>query len=791
VCRADWERGPEGCGRRSEGRLGAACDACGGCGAGLSCVTDLANVALPANMRPFCTATCAADADCPEGGRCADLGGGLRACLAEPCACLEPHGDVVDEALALAGKDRCTAIFSRAMWSLTAPAIAFDPFRLSFYDAVHDEPGKALPWGRALVRDLSTRANAPTPVADVLERAAALVDEGVPAERAQFAPDAAAPLVEAVRAAYTAAGRNRFPEATVAQAVAQVPASLQRKAAAVILAEVAVYQARGRMLRASGASPALQGALADRVPVTMASDSHAAEPDMTDPEVQRLLSGGLDLSVLYAATRDLAATVENADFSAESGAMGFDVDISTPLGRVVLHDGGAQTLADGGAPILLLVDTGGDDRYEAPVAATSGLGYPVSVAIDVAGNDQYGYPGSEGEPELPGLPPADAAGRAPPIPPGAAPGSTYGPISRSHVGRQGSGVLGAGLLFDLGGSDRYTSLKLSQGAGVLGVGAIYDADGDDTYRCEQGCQGAGSYGIGLLVDRAGRDTYTGAQMVQGFAYVRGFGYLHDERGDDTYLALLGDADLGGVQLYPNAQNPGRSNTSLAQGAGFGRRADGSDGVFASGGIGILRDGGGTDSYTVDIFGQGTGFWFGTGILSDGGDGDDQYDGRWYNQGSDAHMALAFFFEEGGNDRYDQRVPILATAVGQGHDYSLGFFVDEAGNDTYKAPGLGLGAGNDNGIGFFLEGGGDDTYDAPDATTFGGAAIGNDRGGPYDSALCLGVFVDADGHDTYTQMAGDALVGDGKTWSLDRRHPDHKPGAAGAGLDLSGRRLDLP
>ena len=113
--------------------------------------------------------------------------------------------------------------------------------------------------------------------------------------------------------------------------------------------------------------------------------------------------------------------------------------------------------------------------------------------------------------------------------------------------------------------------------------------------------------------------------------------------------------------------------------------------------------------------------------------------------------------------------------------SLGWLVDYGGDDTYFAPGLGLGGGNDNGIGFLVDLGGDDTYDAPDGTTFGGARIG-DRGAAFDEAICLGVFLDAGGTDSYPRLAADALIGEWRSWSLSDRRPDHKPGEHGAGVD---------
>jgi hypothetical protein len=91
--------------------------------------------------------------------------------------------------------------------------------------------------------------------------------------------------------------------------------------------------------------------------------------------------------------------------------------------------------------------------------------------------------------------------------------------------------------------------------------------------------------------------------------------------------------------------------------------------------------------------------------------------------------MSLFYEDAGDDRYNEGLPlvagegmlgpvILATATGQGHDFSVGVLVDSAGNDHYVAPGLGVGGGNDNGIGYFIDAAGDDRYDVPDGTTFG-------------------------------------------------------------------------
>lgn len=778
TCRADTELTPSGCGR------GGPLPGCGdGCPGDDVCATDLLDT-LPEAVGPFCTRACEADADCPEASRCRAVGE-VRLCLDAACACVARpvEATLLDEALALAGLDRCTAGFDAALLDQFPPDISRDPFRLAFFNPAHLNAVGGYEWAQRTRARLHAEASGEQPVTALLGTGAWIVDQpaALPGGGAEL------DVLDALRATYQ--GAQGFDREASEAALAGVPEALQSAVARILSAALAVVEARRADLAAAAADPDIAGALFELGPTTLVTHPDFTGLNMTHPEVRRLLSGDLRLPRMFAAARRLAQVVEQTDWDALTGAEGFEVSLETPLGRVILNDAGAQTVS-GDEQVLLLVDTGGDDHYEAPIAATHRFQRPVSVAIDLAGDDRYGYPGDDAEPDLAGgLPPPDAAGRYDGSHPQVA--DQYGPISRSMVPRQGAGVLGVGLLFDLAGDDVYRSLRVSQGASVLGVGVLYDGGGRDEYACEQGCQGASSYGVGLLLDQGGDDTYAGAQSVQGYAYVRAFGYLHDAGGDDVYVAVQGDAERGGVHLYPNAQNPGRSNTSLAQGAGFGRRADFSDGVFASGGLGVLRDAGeGADRYTVDIFGQGTGFWYGTGIFSDGG-GDDVYSGRWYNQGSGAHFAMSYFFEEGGDDVYNPNGEILATAVGQGHDFTLGWLVDSGGNDTYSAPGLGMGAGNDNGIGFFLDLGGDDTYDAPDGRTFGGAGIGNPDG-LRARALCIGIFVDAGGVDAYPRFeAADALIGDDRRWSLDDRRPDHHAAERGAGIDANDGALSLP
>jgi hypothetical protein len=778
-CLPDWMGGPEGCGRGA-----TACGVEGACPEGTACQAGDAATPLPGTVAPFCARTCEDDPSvCGPGERCGRFGG-RSVCLPEPCACLDEGApDLLDEALAVAGLHRCEAVFRRETMDLFPPNLSADGWRLPFYDSVHRNAPRAIGWGREVTDALAGPEGRATAAGVIAAAGATLLGASLPAAGS---PDMPGPvLLEALRSVWIAAGDGpRFDEDLVRNAISDVPEALAERLAPVVAAMARVAVARDAMLTGAGYDIPRAAALFDRLPGAMVSLPGGV--NFADAAEVAALQGGLALGPFLAESAALAGLVESTDWAPVRGTTGYRVDLATPMGRFRVQDAGAQVLS-GQGHFLLVFDAGGDDRYEAAVAATRGVTEPVSVVIELAGADRYGYPEMDDPPEVPGVPPADGDGR----------GLGGYPAARSETPRQGVGVLGAGLLFDFEGDDVYRSLRLSQGATVGGVGLLVDAAGRDDYGCEQGCQAAAAFGVAALIDRGGDDVYGGVQLVQGFAGLRGVAYLHDATGSDRYVALPGDPLFGGTILYGNPQNPAGSNSSFAQGAGFGRRAD-ADGTYASGGLGVLQDVEGDDTYTVDIFGQGTGYWFGTGVLRDRA-GHDVYNGRWYVQGSSAHFAMSLFYEDAGDDRYNEGLPlvagegelgpvILATATGQGHDLSVGVLVDASGNDHYVAPGLGVGGGNDNGIGFFLEGGGDDRYDVPEGTTFGGANTG-DRGVPFEAALCLGLFVDADGADTYAAVGPESPIGDGRTWTLDDRKPGHKPGEHGAGLDLVGRRLD--
>ncbi len=378
----------------------------------------------------------------------------------------------------------------------------------------------------------------------------------------------------------------------------------------------------------------------------------------------------------------------------------YEADIPTPLGRIVLSGGNSDNHYAGDC--LLLIDFGGDDAYYGSAAAT-GPGLPVSVLIDAGGNDRY---------------------------------------ENRHLNApsQGAGVLGIAVLADLEGSDVYVSRTFSQGCGRFGVGLLYDLSGSDKYLSEGFSQGAGMYGIGVSLDLAGDDEYQTVYYAQGYGFSKGLGLLMDVRGDDTYRA--DDEHL----THIGDETP-KHNESDAQGFGAGRRGDHTDGHNMSGGIGILNDLSGDDSYSAGVFAQGSAYWYGYGILNDAA-GNDKYRGVFFNLGAAAHYGIGCLFEGSGND-YSELVMTLG--FGTGHDGSAAFYLDFNGNDTYEMTqadnnAASLGTSLNSSFSFFGNIRGNDTYKTV-GRSFGYAMTRN-AGERAQFGPTTGMFIDLGGDDTY-------------------------------------------
>jgi len=287
----------------------------------------------------------------------------------------------------------------------------------------------------------------------------------------------------------------------------------------------------------------------------------------------------------------------------------------------------------------------------------------------------------------------------------------------------GSGLFDAGLIVDLAGNDTYLGDDVAQGAAVGGASLLLDVAGDDRYEADQVSQGAGVLGVGMLFDLAGNDSYRGARFVQGFGGLLGLGVLSDRAGADTYWAS---------GKYAHAPLLPENWQSLSQGFGFGLRPD------ASGGVGVLLDSAGNDSYHAEVFGQGASYWYALGLLVDSA-GHDKYDLFQYGQGAGIHLSAAVLMDRAGQDAYSCNNGV---AQGSGHDWAVGLLWDRAGADYYQGAGMSQGGANANGCGLLVDEGGNDGYSGTGTGNQGGSFFARGTFG-------LGVLLDVGGKDSYS------------------------------------------
>jgi hypothetical protein len=442
-------------------------------------------------------------------------------------------------------------------------------------------------------------------------------------------------------------------------------------------------------------------------------------------DLPRLLAGGHDCLLAAQQVADAFGKLDDATRAAIKQPFEWTVD--TPWGRVRLCGGGNDTHPR--LPYLLIIDTGGNDTYYGG-GATLSVANAISFLIDLDGNDQYG---------------ADAQSLRTPV-------SEQPNRAKASDMAFGGAVLGYAVLIDMAGDDLYRTACAGLGAARFGVGALIDMQGDDVYDGYAFTQGAGFAGIGLLIDRAGQDRYTCFHRAQGHGGIYGAGFLIDATGNDQYLALDQPLD------FPSPQTKER-NTSLAQGCGMGRRADYSDGHSYAGGVGVLLDIQGDDLYRCGVFGQGAGYWGGSGWLIDL-QGSDTYDGAWYVQGAAAHFAIGYLEDRMGNDRY---LAAFNMAMGAGHDFSVGYLYELEGDDQYDAPSLALGGANANGIGVFVDLSGDDQYRLRANSANLGRVNAFGKGTLRERALCLALFLDGGGTDSYPPTAD--FAGNARNWII--------------------------
>ncbi|MEK9657215.1 MAG: PDZ domain-containing protein [bacterium] len=273
----------------------------------------------------------------------------------------------------------------------------------------------------------------------------------------------------------------------------------------------------------------------------------------------------------------------------------------------------------------------------------------VAVIIDLGGNDQYLTHASPGQSQII----LDFDGD-----------DSY--IATEPLA-QGAACLGVSILIDVKGNDTYISKVWGQGIGIFGLGLVIDQQGNDTYIGQQLCQGIGFAGVGGIIDQKGQDQYQIQGFGQGLGLPRGLGFIDDRKGHDRYRALGGfKSSYGTDNVFKGA----------AQGLGIGFRE------MASGGIGLLLDRQGKDSFLAGNFSLGTGYAYGLGVLLNLGNEDDEYQASRYSMATAAHQAVGLFYDEGGNDRYRGSQGVKISAA---WDQSVTMFIDKDGHDQYQTP----------------------------------------------------------------------------------------------------------
>lgn len=362
--------------------------------------------------------------------------------------------------------------------------------------------------------------------------------------------------------------------------------------------------------------------------------------------------------------------------------------IQTDVGKVLIGGQGSNIYTE---DAMLILDLGGDDVY-LNRAGGSTRQHPFAVVIDVSGNDLY---------------------------------------SASADFSQGTGILGGGFLIDLSGNDRYFARNYAQGAGIFGVGLLVDLAGHDEYKATATAQGAAIFGVGILADGGGNDRYLADRFAQGFGYVKGFGAIVEVSGNDNYFA-------GGT--YPDDRQPNKAYQSMSQGFGFGMRPFETL-VGASGGIGVIAEAEGNDTYVGDYFAQGASYWFALGILADK-KGHDKYVSGRYSQGAGIHLSAGILMDGEGDDIY---LSYFGVSQGCGHDLSIGILLDNGGDDKYIAGVISQGAGNDNGIGILNDNGGNDEYYIK--------GLGQGRGNRERGLGSFGFHFDTGGGDDFYSPSG--------------------------------------
>ncbi|MGM0555091.1 MAG: hypothetical protein ACQEVA_01820 [Myxococcota bacterium] len=759
------------------------------CGSGASSCDSGADICVQdGNLEGFCSRECTGDSDCDAGQSCATGPDGRDLCIPTQCECAIAPALGADLA---AGFDTALGNVEVSICDLgVEPSTAAMLTELSNTKVdstriteILRHPMRGIAQMTEILADIDASSDSPSAAVESAASAAGLNVTGTAGSYSFSGTESK--LTQAVSQFITAAGGTPDTSALETEA-ADVPSEFQDVAAPIIASAAEALTARNDALQGAGWSDSDRDDFYENAPYLFlpgTSAQEASAPDLTNALVETRVRE-FPLTDMATAAANLAATIESVqgDTSNAANWTGFSYVVDTPAGKIVLGDAGnttydptADSTLDG--DIAVLIDAGGDDVYKLPAGANNSGANGVSLLLDVSGSDEYSYVEVADANDNSSILPSDADGRAA----GGDLTQEDGPVSLSATGRQGAARMGVAMLVDWGTAvDTYESLRMSQGSAMLGVGLLFDSGGDDTYTAEAFSQGASLKGLGVLWDADGTDNYKVWHAGQGFGTASGLGLLRDVAGGDSYEAVKGSPQ-GPDVLYFSLADRAASNRNLAQGASAGVAATASAPGLA-GGMGLLSDAAGVDTYAAGTFAQGFGSVRGVGVLHDI-EGADSYDARGSVQGAGTNYGAGLLVDAAGDDIYNAATSrVRQNGQGSGNAYGWGVFWDAAGDDevTYSTPGGGI--GRDGGYGFVFNDGGADTHTSAAEAGWGFAVNDASSGSPLEDALTIGVFLDAGSDtDTYDRPnVGQSSIGNDSTWL----QPDVSTFAAerGSGVD---------
>lgn len=365
------------------------------------------------------------------------------------------------------------------------------------------------------------------------------------------------------------------------------------------------------------------------------------------------------------------------------------VERDTAFGRLVVGGPGPNTYDC--SQVDVIIDLGGDDRYEGPAGATLRR-RRLGVVLDLAGDDVY----------------------------------------RCGNDALGSGTYGIGVLVDVEGNDSYEAERRSAGFGAAGFGAFLDLAGNDELAIHHHGGGAGVAGYGVHWDRAGNDLRTARSHGFGLGLPIGVGLLVDGDGADR-------SEIGATEVGDGGP---RGTVALSAGFGVGVGLTGK----LDGGIGVVVDGGGDDLWTAKGLTLGSAVRGGVGVFVERA-GRDSYEAGTGAVGSAYEHGLGVFFDAAGDDNHTVTAGFGLGAAATG---GQAWCVDLDGADRYRLMGLGLGDARPGAVAGFLDLAGEDEYLKEDARDLPWAL----RGAQEDAtAKGVGLFVDEGGHEDRYRWKG--------------------------------------